>query len=181
MKRLCLLLALLAVPVLCRADPAGVLVKETGGAYAAIHSLIFPVGTFSSTAGVGTVDSASTAPLGGAVPIVNSTAGVTLTTAQGYGYTVFATGVGDVDLPDVCDSATGANVCVYVRDVGEVVSVAPQAEDTIVFPGVATLIAGDELDSAGVAGDFVCLACLATNTWYTMGASASWADGGPAD
>lgn len=181
MKRLCLLLAVLAIPVLCRADPAGILVSEPGGTVYNIYKLITPAGSQSVASGVLTIDNATTAALGGAIPFITSTTGVTLTTAQGYGYMVWATGAGDVDLPDVCDSATGANVCVYVRDAAETVSVTTPAEDLIVYPGIATLIANDELDSPGLANDFVCLACMEADKWYWLGGTPNWTDGGAAD
>ncbi len=118
------------------------------------------------------------APVAG---FVSSTGDVTLSNPESSGgYEVFVTGVGDVQIADVCDTATNANVFVYVRDSAETVSIAVSAEDTIVGVGLA-LDAGDELDSPGNAGDFIYLQCKEANTWHAGGMRVSWTDGGPAD
>lgn len=105
----------------------------------------------------------------------------TVTTAEANGGFLLVTAAGDVDLPDVCDSATGANILVYVRDAAETVSVAVgDTSDDIVFQGTA-IGANSELDSPGNAGDFVALVCAATNIWYVIGSSGTWTDGGTVD
>ena len=123
----------------------------------------------------------TTGKITGAIGVITDTDGIDLSAAQSYGYAVIMTGAGDVELADVCDTATGANVLVFVRDAAETVSIAVNdAADTIVYPGLS-LGADDELDSPGSAGDFVCVACLAANTWYVIGARGAWSDGGAAD
>ena len=105
----------------------------------------------------------------------------TITTDQAHGGFILVTAVGDVDLPDDCDSATFASVKIVVRDAGETVSVtlANSQEDTIKYPGLA-LTAGDEIDSPGGALDELVLVCAETNTWYANG-TAGWTDGGVDD
>ncbi len=128
-----------------------------------------------------TDDFVTTGAITGAIGIISPGAAIDLSAAQSYGYTVIMSTAGDVELADVCDTATGANALIFVRDVGETVSIAVNAaEDTIIFPGLA-LGADDELDSAGNAGDFVALVCMEANTWYAIGYSGAWTDGGPAD
>ncbi len=135
---------------------------------------------------VSSIDSGSgaivtTGAITGAIGIITPGAAIDLSAAQSYGYAVIMSTAGDVELADVCDSATGANVTVFVRDVSETVSIAVNdSADTIIFPGLS-LGADDELDSAGNAGDFVALICLEANKWYVQGYSGAWTDGGPAD
>ncbi len=105
----------------------------------------------------------------------------TVTTAQAKGGYILVTAVGDVDLPDVCDSATFASLKVVVRDAAETVSVtlANSQEDTIKYPGLS-LTAGDEIDSPGGELDELTLVCCATNTWCANG-TLGWTDGGTDD
>ena len=105
----------------------------------------------------------------------------TVSAAQDKGGYILVTAVGDVDLPDVCDSATFASIKIVVRDVGETVSVtvANAGEDTLIYPGLA-LGAGDELDSPGAALDDLTCVCAETNNWYCNG-TAGWTDGGVDD
>lgn len=134
-----------------------------------------------ATAAAATDDFITTGAITGAVGIVTAMTNIDLSAAQSYGYIIFMTGAGDVELADVCDTATGANATVFVRDTAETVSIAVNDPgDTIIFPGLA-LGADDELDSPGNAGDFVSLVCLETNKWYVIGYSGAWEDGGPAD
>ena len=89
------------------------------------------------------------------------------------GYDVY-----DYDLPDDCDSATGAWAMLYVRDAAETVSLTVTgAEDTITYKGLS-LGANDELDSPGAAQDSVVVVCLETNLWYVTANSGDWTDGG---
>ncbi len=127
-----------------------------------------------------TYNMVTTGAITGAVGVITTT-GIDLSAAQSYGYAIIATAAGDVELADVCDTATGANALIFVRDVAETVSIAiNDPGDTIVFPGLS-LGADDELDSAGNAGDFVGVVCLEANTWYVIGSRGGWTDGGAAD
>ena len=123
----------------------------------------------------------ATGEITGLLDVITSAAAISLSAAQTRGNIIIMTAAGDVELPDVCDTATGANVLVFVRDVAETVSIAVIApEDTIIYPGLA-LDADDELDSPGDAGDWVSLVCMEANKWYVVGSRGSWTDGGVAD
>jgi hypothetical protein len=120
----------------------------------------------------------------GALGIISASATTSLTLAQCFGYVVIVTAAVEIELDEAaCDSASGANVLIYVRDASEKVEIAVEgAEDTIVYPGLS-LGADDELDSDASAdvGDFVGLACLESGKWYVIGSRGTWVDGGPAD
>jgi hypothetical protein len=92
-----------------------------------------------------------------------------------------ATAAADYDLPDNCDSATGAWAMLYVRDAAETVSLTvTDAADTIKYKGLS-LGANDELDSPGAAQDSVTVVCFETNLWYVTDNSGAWTDGGVPD
>jgi len=88
----------------------------------------------------------------------------------------------DTMLPDVCDTATGANVIITIKDPSEQSSIAPtDTGDEIIYEG-SGIGAGDELDSpASAEGDFVVLVCLEADKWYVLGHSGTWTDGGAQD
>ena len=95
-----------------------------------------------------------------------------------------ATAVADYDLPDCETADVGDWVHVIVRDVAETVSVTvanDAANDIILYKGVGTLIAGDELDSPGAIQDSVTLVCMVADTWYVTANSGAWTDGGADD
>ena len=123
----------------------------------------------------------ATGSMTGSIDIITDSDGIALTASQARGNAMIMTGAGDVDLPDTCDSATGANVLVFVRDASETVSLTVQdTSDTIIYPGLS-LGANDELDSPGTAGDWVSVVCMETNKWYVVGNRGAWTDGGVAD
>jgi len=130
----------------------------------------------------------STGALKSALPITSiSTLPYNIVAADAYGGTFLVTvGSGgatdDVMLPDVCDSATGANVLVAIRDASEQISIAPtDTGDEIIYEG-AGIDAGHELDSpASAAGDFIVFECMETGKWYVLGHSGTWTDGGAQD
>lgn len=73
----------------------------------------------------------------------------------------------------------GLTVCFYDHAAnGQVISINPDdGTDEIYLNGVS-VGAGDEIDSAGDRGDFVCLLGLDGDTWVTLGMSGIWVDGG---
>jgi len=117
----------------------------------------------------------------GANNIITDTDGIILTTAQ-MNSVVIMTGAGEVQLPDVCDSATGEWVMVFVRDVGEQVEmVVTDTSDQWVLSDGSVTTANDEADLAVVASSFAVFMCLETNKWYVMGERGTVTDGGAAD
>jgi len=95
-------------------------------------------------------------------------------TAEESGITLIVNGTYDVNLP--ADSL-GLEYTIVAASTATV-SVAPAEGDSIIY---LTLDAGDELDSAGAAGDSVTLICGASNSWYIKSMTGSWTDGGTAD
>jgi hypothetical protein len=93
-----------------------------------------------------------------------------------------ATSAADYDLPDECDTATGAWAVLIVKGAIKVqLTVAGHLEDVFKYQGIATLIAGDELENTSSAEqDRVTAICMEANTWYVEGIG-TWADGGPDD
>ena len=121
----------------------------------------------------------TTGAINGAVKIVTATGAVTLTTAQ-YGSLVIMTTTDEVTLPDVCDSATGAIYTIMARDAEKFEVVFTDSSDAFILYGT-TLTAGNELDSAGGAGNSATVVCGAANTWYVRGTDGIFVDGGAAD
>lgn len=121
----------------------------------------------------------TSAAVSGAAKVITATAATTLTNAQ-YGSILLMTTTGEVTLPDVCDRASGAFYIIVTRDAEKIEVVFTDTSDQFVLDGTA-LTAGNELDSAGGAGNFATIACLATNTWHVLGKSGIWVDGGAAD
>lgn len=91
-----------------------------------------------------------------------------------------ATAAATYTLP-ICETANiGEWVTVVVRDVSEVVIIAPLTGDTI-HPAGAVLSASHVLDSAGAVtsdGDFVTLVCITADNWYSTAIGGAWVDGG---
>ena len=93
-----------------------------------------------------------------------------------------ATAAGDYDLPDECDTATGAWATIIVRDASETVSITTaDTGDVFSYKGIATLVANDEMDSPGAALDSITFVCMAADSWIATSNSGSWTDGGTAD
>lgn len=123
-----------------------------------------------------------TGSVSGKIPVTSvSSLPHTVTTAQTNGGFLIVTAAGDVDLPDVCGTASGAHICVMERDAGETVSVAVgNSSDAIVFAGT-NIGTNQELDSPGGAADYACFACLEANVWYVLDYDGTWTDGGNVD
>lgn len=71
----------------------------------------------------------------------------------------------------------GLNICFYSRYAAVMTIDCDDGADTIVLKGTA-LTAGNAIDSAGGAGDFVCLLCIDATYWLTLGMSGTFIDGG---
>ncbi len=112
-----------------------------------------------------------------AYKLVNTSTGGALTI---NGVTI-ATAVADYDLPDECDSATGAWATLQVRDAEVASLTVTDTADTINHVGIATMIANDELDSSGAALESITVVCMEANEWYTTASLGTWADGGVPD
>lgn len=112
--------------------------------------------------------------------VTTTASGRVMTTVEMSNGVVIATAVMDLDLPDLCDSATGAIVTVVARD-AEVLSIGlTDTNDSINLNG-ATLGADDELDSGGTAFESATITCLETNEWFVITQQGTWVDGGVAD
>ena len=75
-------------------------------------------------------------------------------------------------------AATTGDVCCFADDAGGVISVDPDdGTDYIVREGTS-FGAGDEMDSPGSDGDFVCIQAIDGNEWVVRGESGTWVDGG---
>jgi len=95
-----------------------------------------------------------TGALAGLIPTTTTTdATLVVTTAGARGY-FYAGGFAQVITIDVADGV-----------------------DIIYLDGVA-LTAGYSIDSAGGAGDFICLIAVDATNWHTLGRSGTWIDGG---
>ena len=125
-------------------------------------------------------DLTTTGSIRGALEVVAGTGAVSVSAAQAYGSIIYMTTANEVTLPDVCDSATGAYVKIIARDAEKIEVVVTDTSDAFVLDGTA-LTANDELDSAGGAGDYAEIACLATNLWYVLHHQGTWVDGGVPD
>jgi hypothetical protein len=83
----------------------------------------------------------------------------------------------DYTLPDISDSGgVGLSACFYDMNGNGVVVLDPAAGDLIILDGVA-LSAANQIDSAGDAGDFICILSVDTFKWITLGRSGTWIDG----
>lgn len=142
-----------------RFDSSGNLVAATGDCNAAASV------TGNLDLGTGTIK--------GSVPVqATSSTAYTLTTARGDFVMADESGATQIELPAL---ASGSNFCVYSAT-AQVISLNPNGTETIYLDG-ASIGAGDELDSPGALGDFVCLLSNGTN-WYVIGKAGTWIDGG---
>jgi hypothetical protein len=108
----------------------------------------------------------------GAIRLVTDSDGRAISAAEAYGIMHVATGAGTWTLPDVCDSATGANICLYSTTAVNVV-IDCQGEDAFTYEGT-TESDGEALDSDDDAGEFICVVCLEANEWYVLEHSSGW-------
>lgn len=74
--------------------------------------------------------------------------------------------------------ATAKYMACYYSDGANVVKVDPQSASMEIFLNGATIAAGDEIDSPGAAGDFICIQNRSTTKATTLGRSGTWIDGG---
>ena len=119
------------------------------------------------------------------IDITTASASRVLTAAELSGGIVLVTANAvEVSLPDVCDSATGANVMIVQRDINETIQIGvTDTSDDMILDGTA-LGANQEIDSPGGAGDayaYICLVCVAANTWASFDRRGTFVDGGAAD
>lgn len=71
----------------------------------------------------------------------------------------------------------GYGAC-YYSDAANTVSIDPQSGSMAIYLDGASIGAGDELDSPGAAGDFICIHNRSTTQANTLGRSGTWIDGG---
>ena len=102
------------------------------------------------------------------------TTGTAFTMGAAEGQWVFMDEVGatQIELPAV---SVGARFCVYSAT-AQVISLNPAGTESIFLDG-ADITGGDELDSPGALGDYVCLRSNGTN-WYVTDIDGAWVDGG---
>ncbi len=123
------------------------------------------VTTGSLDLGTGTIRGAVSMETTGTTPY-------TMDPAEGQWIFADEAGAVQIDMPAL---ASGSSFCVYSA-VAQVISLNPSGTENIFLDG-ATIGAGDELDSPGALGDFVCLLSNGTN-WYVLGTDGVWEDGG---
>jgi len=125
----------------------------------------------------------TTGTITGRVPMITIGSERSLTAAECHGGFVMITAAGTYSLPAAATAGYGSTVCIYVRDASETVVIEVDDSDKINLNGTA-LDAGDTIDSAGNAGDFICLISTTdadgsgTDGWRTLGRSGTWTDGG---
>lgn len=115
--------------------------------------------------------------------VTEATSERALTTAELGGGVVLVSFAGEVRLPDVCDTASGAMVMIVQEDPSEVVEIAvTDTADHLWLDGV-DLGANYEIDSPGAAieDDYIVMFCKAANNWHSLGRSGTWVTGGAAD
>lgn len=137
--------------------------------------------------GIGTYDMTVT---GSAIFSGTLQGGVLVNVASGTAYSPLATqllgtsfvytnaGAVDITLPSITQS--GLSFCAYDTTTGGVITLDASSTvtgDTIYLDGV-NIGVSDAIDSAGAAGDFICLLSTDVNTWITLGRSGTWIDGG---
>lgn len=128
------------------------------------------------------VDIGDFGTLTGGLVVFTSAGDITLTTTQMGGGLLIMTAAGEVTLPDLCDSASGYNILIRARDVGEQVEVVlTDATDLFVLSDGTELTANDELDLALPAGSQVGLVCWETGKWYVVSEKGIATDGGVPD
>ena len=149
-------------------ETEGGVMFATGGAWTTDTTPAINVSDFTGSLDLGT------GTIRGAVS-VDTTDGTSPDTVVAEGNWIFTDDsvAYTLDLPSVTTS--GQNFCVY-SPTAHVITLHPSGTDVIVLDGTA-LTGGNTIDSAGGAGDFICLLSNGTN-WYTLGRSGAWADGG---
>ena len=128
-------------------------------------ALVLTNATGSLALGTGTISGGVVIETTGATPY-------TMGAATGQWIMADEAGAAQIDMPAL---ASGSSFCVY-STTAQVISLNPSGGENIFLAG-ATIGAGDELDSPGALGDFVCLLSNGTN-WYVLGLSGVWVDGG---
>ena len=112
---------------------------------------------------------------GGVRPIVTAGATHSPTGLDMYGAWHIYTNAGvDVTLPT---AVAGMNACFSDANGGAVVILDAAAGDEIILYGTGVTVA-DAIDSAGDAGDYMCLVTPDGTNWYTTAFSGTWVDGG---
>ena len=104
--------------------------------------------------------------------IIPDANGRTIGATEAYGAVHVATGPGTWILPDECDTATGANICLYQTGADEVIIDLP-AEDNFVYEGTPETD-GEAMDSTAAAGEYICVYCLVANEWHVMEHTTGW-------
>ena len=86
----------------------------------------------------------------------------------------------DADVVDYTLPAAAKGLVVMFYDIaGGVITVDPvDGTDTIYLNGTS-VGAGDEIDSPGEVGDFICLMAIDATRWITIGRSGTWVDANP--
>ena len=136
-----------------------------------------------NTAPSGTVALFVAGSISGRVAITSAGSERVLTTAEMGGGMVLVTAAVEVQVPDLCDSATGASVMIVQADASEVVQIAVTDTGDKFFLDGVDLGANQEIDSPGAAkeDDYIVLVCREANEWHSYGRSGTWVDGGGAD
>jgi len=120
----------------------------------------------------------ATGNISGNVPILSTTSDTnSLTAVQMRGYIHIN---GDADAIDwtLPSAAQGLSGCFYALGNANTMTVDPyDGTDTIWLNGT-TNTAGDAIDSAAGAGDFICLVATDTTNWHSLGRSGVWTNGG---
>jgi len=129
-------------------------------------------GDLSSTSNFETSGSVS-----GELPVTTTTAATLALTASECRGDVHFNGDDDVIDYTLPAAETGLNCCFHAMGNSQVITVdAYSTSDVINLDGTG-LSAGNAIDSAGGAGDHICLTAE-SNTWYTFSRSGTWVDGG---
>ena len=121
--------------------------------------------------------------IGGMIAVTQATEERVLTTAEVSGGLVEVSFAGEVRLPDVCDSASGAMVMITQKDDSETVEIAVTDTSDHLWLDGTDLGANYEIDSPGNAeqSNYIVLVCTEANNWKSFGRSGTWVTGGAAD
>ena len=130
--------------------------------------------TVSSSTGVtsvslGSINFVTGGTISGGMPSTTDANGMTIATAEGYGYIHWATGAGTWNLPT---ATAGMNLCIYSTTAAAVV-VNPVDGDQI---NPTTNATGDSITNDSSAGSFVCLIAQDTTNWHVLGIRGTWSD-----
>lgn len=122
-----------------------------------------------------TLSMLTTGSVSAKVPTFSTATGGTLTSSGTLGHFRVYTGGGAAtfNLPVPED---GLSVCFYSKSAQVVTVDVDSVSSTITLDGV-TLSGGDSIDSAGAAGDYICLLAISSTEWITLGRSGTWVDG----